>query len=152
LNVKEFKVVNGPELFDKYVGETEKKIRDLFVEAEKDQKENGDAAGLHVIAFDEIDSMCRARGTINSGTRVHDGAVNQLLTKIDGVESLNNKNNNNAKGSYTKEMQEYNATMSEIISAYNLWKEKETQKVSKLKIIIPNDLVSIYNTITQLGK
>lgn len=90
LNVKEFKVVNGPELFDKYVGETEKKIRDLFVEAEKDQKENGDAAGLHVIAFDEIDSMCRARGTINSGTGVHDGAVNQLLTKIDGVESLNN--------------------------------------------------------------
>lgn len=90
LNVKEFKVVNGPELFDKYVGETEKKIRDLFIEAEKDQKENGDDAGLHVIAFDEIDSICRARGTINSGTGVHDGAVNQLLTKIDGVESLNN--------------------------------------------------------------
>ena len=47
-------------------------------------------SGLHVIAFDEIDSICRARGTINSGTGVHDGAVNQLLTKIDGVESLNN--------------------------------------------------------------
>ena len=90
LNVKEFKVVNGPELFDKYVGETEKKIRDLFTEAEKDQQENGDDAGLHVIVFDEIDSICRARGTINSGTGVHDGAVNQLLTKIDGVESLNN--------------------------------------------------------------
>ena len=90
LNVKEFKVVNGPELFDKYVGETEKKIRNLFAEAEKDQKENGEDAGLHVIVFDEIDSICRARGTINSGTGVHDGAVNQLLTKIDGVESLNN--------------------------------------------------------------
>ena len=90
LNVKEFKVVNGPELFDKYVGETEKKIRELFTEAEKDQQENGDDAGLHVIVFDEIDSICRARGTINSGTGVHDGAVNQLLTKIDGVESLNN--------------------------------------------------------------
>lgn len=89
LNVKEFKVINGPELFDKYVGETEKKIRDLFAEAEKDQKENGDEAGLHVLVFDEIDSLCRARGTINSGTGVHDGAVNQLLTKIDGVESLN---------------------------------------------------------------
>ena len=90
LNVKEFKVVNGPELFDKYVGETEKKIRDLFANAEKDQKENGDDAGLHVIVFDEIDSLCRARGTISSGTGVHDSAVNQLLTKIDGVNSLNN--------------------------------------------------------------
>ena len=90
LNVKEFKVVNGPELFDKYVGETEKKIRDLFANAEKDQKDNGDEAGLHVIVFDEIDSLCRARGTVSSGTGVHDSAVNQLLTKIDGVNSLNN--------------------------------------------------------------
>jgi len=89
LNVSEFKVVNGPELFDKYVGETEKKIRDLFANAEKDQKENGDEAGLHVIVFDEIDSLCKARGTVNSGTNVHDSAVNQLLTKIDGVDSLN---------------------------------------------------------------
>ena len=89
LNVAEFKVVNGPELFDKYVGETEKKIRDLFAKAEKDQKENGDEAGLHVIVFDEIDSICKARGTVTSGTGVNDSAVNQLLTKIDGVESLN---------------------------------------------------------------
>ena len=89
LNVAEFKVVNGPELFDKYVGETEKKIRDLFTNAEKDQKENGDEAGLHVIVFDEIDSICKARGTVTSGTGVNDSAVNQLLTKIDGVDSLN---------------------------------------------------------------
>ena len=89
LNVAEFRVVNGPELFDKYVGETEKKIRDLFAKAEKDQKENGDEAGLHVIVFDEIDSICKARGTVTSGTGVNDSAVNQLLTKIDGVESLN---------------------------------------------------------------
>ena len=89
LNVAEFRVVNGPELFDKYVGETEKKIRDLFAKAEKDQKENGDEAGLHVIVFDEIDSICKARGTVTSGTGVNDSAVNQLLTKIDGVEALN---------------------------------------------------------------
>ena len=89
LNCKEFKVVNGPEFFDKYVGESEKKIRELFKEAKKDQEENGDDAGLHVIVFDEIDALCRARGTINSGTGVHDGVVNQLLTEIDGVNSLN---------------------------------------------------------------
>ena len=61
LNVKEFKVVNGPELFDKYVGETEKKIRDLFANAEKDQKDNGDDAGLHVIVFDEIELFSQLR-------------------------------------------------------------------------------------------
>lgn len=53
---------------------------------------------------------------------------------------------------YTKEIQEYNALMSTLTNFYNLWKEEETQKTSKLKIIIPNDLVDIYNTVTQLGK
>jgi vesicle-fusing ATPase len=90
LNAAECKVVNGPELFDKYVGETEKKIRELFSKAEEDQTLNGDESGLHVIVFDEMDSICRARGSINSGTGVHDNAVNQLLAKIDGVEALNN--------------------------------------------------------------
>jgi vesicle-fusing ATPase len=90
LNAAECKVVNGPELFDKYVGETEKKIRELFSKAEEDQQINGDESGLHVIVFDEMDSICKARGSINSGTGVHDNAVNQLLAKIDGVESLNN--------------------------------------------------------------
>ena len=44
---------------------------------------------MHVIVFDEIDSICKARGTVTSGTGVNDSAVNQLLTKIDGVEALN---------------------------------------------------------------
>lgn len=90
LNAEECKVVNGPELFDKFVGETERKIRELFAKAEEDQKLNGDDSGLHVIVFDEIDSICKQRGSIGSGTGVRDDAVNQLLTKIDGVESLNN--------------------------------------------------------------
>ena len=90
LNVREFKVINGPELFDKYVGETEKKIREIFSDAEEDEKENGDNSGLHIIVFDEIDSLCKKRGVVNSETGVHDNAVNQLLTKIDGVDALNN--------------------------------------------------------------
>ena len=90
LNVREFKVINGPELFDKYVGETEKKIREIFSNAEEDEKDNGDNSGLHIIVFDEIDSLCRKRGVINNESGVHDNAVNQLLTKIDGVDALNN--------------------------------------------------------------
>lgn len=90
LDAAECTVVNGPELFDKYVGETERKIRELFVKAEQDEKLNKENSRLHVIVFDEIDSICRTRGTISSGTGVHDSAVNQLLTKIDGVDSLNN--------------------------------------------------------------
>lgn len=91
LDCQEPKIVHGPEVFDKYVGGTEKKIRDLFKEAEQDMKDKGEESKLHIIIFDEIDAICRSRGsTGNSGTGVNDSAVNQLLSKIDGVDSLNN--------------------------------------------------------------
>ncbi|KAI8557794.1 hypothetical protein RHMOL_Rhmol04G0037900 [Rhododendron molle] len=90
LNGKEPKVVNGPEVLSKFVGETEKNVRDLFADAEQDQRTQGDQSDLHVIIFDEIDAICKSRGSTRDGTGVHDSIVNQLLTKIDGVESLNN--------------------------------------------------------------
>ncbi|CAA6655548.1 unnamed protein product [Spirodela intermedia] len=90
LNGKEPKIVNGPEVLSKFVGETEKNVRDLFADAENDQRTKGDQSELHVIIFDEIDAICKSRGSTRDGTGVHDSIVNQLLTKIDGVESLNN--------------------------------------------------------------
>ncbi|KAH1056082.1 hypothetical protein J1N35_034147 [Gossypium stocksii] len=90
LNGKEPKIVNGPEILSKFVGETEKNVRDLFADAENDQRTRGDESDLHVIIFDEIDAICKSRGSTRDGTGVHDSIVNQLLTKIDGVESLNN--------------------------------------------------------------
>ncbi|KAH9561657.1 hypothetical protein CY35_05G034000 [Sphagnum magellanicum] len=90
LNGREPKVVNGPEVLSKFVGETEKNVRDLFADAEKDQKAQGDKSDLHTIIFDEIDAICKTRGSTRDGTGVHDSIVNQLLTKIEGVEALNN--------------------------------------------------------------
>ncbi|XP_059435961.1 vesicle-fusing ATPase [Corylus avellana] len=90
LNGREPKIVNGPEVLSKFVGETEKNVRDLFADAENDQRTRGDESDLHVIIFDEIDAICKSRGSTRDGTGVHDSIVNQLLTKIDGVESLNN--------------------------------------------------------------
>ena len=45
---------------------------------------------LHIIIFDEIDAICKQRGTRQDGTGVADTVVNQLLAKIDGVDALNN--------------------------------------------------------------
>jgi len=90
LTDKEPKVVNGPEILNKYVGQSEENIRMLFADAEEDQKANGENASLHIVIFDEIDAICKQRGSTNTGTGVHDTVVNQLLSKIDGVNSLNN--------------------------------------------------------------
>ena len=90
LNAREPKIVNGPEVLDKYVGESEAKVRRLFAEAEEEEKRMGPNSGLHIIIFDEIDAICKARGSVAGSSGVNDTVVNQLLSKIDGVEQLNN--------------------------------------------------------------
>uniref|UniRef100_A0A0K8TTK0 Vesicle-fusing ATPase n=1 Tax=Tabanus bromius TaxID=304241 RepID=A0A0K8TTK0_TABBR len=90
LNAREPKIVNGPQILDKYVGESEANIRRLFAEAEEEEKRLGPNSGLHIIIFDEIDAICKARGSVAGNSGVHDTVVNQLLAKIDGVEQLNN--------------------------------------------------------------
>ncbi|KAK6640106.1 hypothetical protein RUM43_008383 [Polyplax serrata] len=90
LNAREPKIVNGPQILDKYVGESEANIRRLFAEAEEEEKRLGPNSGLHIIIFDEIDAICKARGSVAGAAGVHDTVVNQLLTKIDGVDQLNN--------------------------------------------------------------
>lgn len=90
-NAESIKVINGPEVLNKYVGASEENIRKLFAEAEKDQKEKGEESGLHLIIFDELDAVCKQRGSgAGGGTGVGDSVVNQLLSKLDGVEQLNN--------------------------------------------------------------
>lgn len=90
LNAREPKIVNGPEILNKFVGGSEEKVRELFADAEAEQREEGDNSMLHIVILDEMDAICKQRGTNTGGTGVSDSVVNQLLSKIDGVDSLNN--------------------------------------------------------------
>ena len=86
LDCNEPKIVNGPSLLSKYVGESEENVRKLFQDAIND---NGNGK-LHLIICDEFDAICRKRGSRNDSTGVNDNVVNQLLSMIDGPKSLNN--------------------------------------------------------------
>ncbi|XP_075245181.1 vesicle-fusing ATPase-like isoform X2 [Convolutriloba macropyga] len=90
LNAREPKIINGPEILNKFVGQSEENVRKLFEDAEEEQKRCGINSGLHIIIFDEIDAICKERGSTGGGTGVHDTVVNQLLSKMDGVNQLNN--------------------------------------------------------------
>lgn len=91
LNAREPKIINGPEVLNKFVGQSEENIRKLFADAEKEYKEKGDESVLHIIIFDELDAVCKQRGSgAVGGTGVGDSVVNQLLSKLDGVDQLNN--------------------------------------------------------------
>eukprot|EP00672_Neobodo_designis_P019068 CAMPEP_0174828162 /NCGR_PEP_ID=MMETSP1114-20130205/1169_1 /TAXON_ID=312471 /ORGANISM="Neobodo designis, Strain CCAP 1951/1" /LENGTH=729 /DNA_ID=CAMNT_0016061873 /DNA_START=36 /DNA_END=2225 /DNA_ORIENTATION=- len=90
LNCREPTIVNGPEIFSKYVGQAEENVRKLFAAAEAEQAAKGDRSSLHLIIFDEFDAICKQRGAVRDSTGVADNVVNQLLSKIDGVNRLNN--------------------------------------------------------------
>lgn len=89
LNARAPKIVNGPEILNKYVGQSEENIRNLFKDAEDEFRAKREESQLHIIIFDEIDAICKKRGSSGSAG-VGDQVVNQLLSKIDGVESLDN--------------------------------------------------------------
>jgi len=77
--------VKGPELLNKYVGETEHKIREVFAKAREKASEDVPV----VIFFDEMDSLFRMRGS-GISSDMEATVVAQFLSEIDGVESLNN--------------------------------------------------------------
>jgi len=72
--------IKGPELLDKYVGESEKGVRDIFEKA----RSNAPA----VIFFDEIDAIATERGRGAGDSGVAERVVSQLLTELDGLEEL----------------------------------------------------------------
>ncbi|GIU99777.1 MAG: proteasome-associated ATPase [Actinomycetota bacterium] len=77
--------IKGPELLNKYVGETERQIRQIFQRAKERSRE-----GLPVIVFfDEMDSIFRTRGS-GISSDVESTIVPQLLSELDGVETLKN--------------------------------------------------------------
>nr|WP_308012762.1 proteasome ATPase [Nocardioides nematodiphilus] len=77
--------IKGPELLNKYVGETERHIRLVFQRA----REKASAGTPVIVFFDEMDSLFRTRGT-GVSSDVENTIVPQLLSEIDGVEALEN--------------------------------------------------------------
>lgn len=77
-----FIAVKGPQLLSMWVGESEKGIREVFKKAKQ--------VAPTIILFDEIDAIAPRRGQ-HSGSHVTETVVNQILTEMDGIESLENE-------------------------------------------------------------
>ena len=74
--------IKGPELLSKWVGESEKGVREIFRKARM--------AAPCIIFFDEIDALVPKRGSGGSDSHVTENVVSQILTEIDGLEELHN--------------------------------------------------------------
>jgi len=73
-----FITVKGPEVFSKFVGESEKFVRNIFRKARQ--------AAPSIIYFDELDAISSVRG-VSEGTALRDSIVNQILVEMDGIEN-----------------------------------------------------------------
>ncbi|HIH98250.1 MAG TPA: CDC48 family AAA ATPase [Thermoplasmata archaeon] len=74
-----FLSIKGPEVFSKWVGESEKAVRELFKKAKQ--------AAPSIVFLDELDAIAPHRG-MREGSHVTETVVNQLLTSMDGLESM----------------------------------------------------------------
>jgi len=74
--------IKGPELLSKWVGESEKGVREIFRKARQ--------AAPCIIFLDEVDALVPRRGNSGSGSHVTENVVSQILTEIDGLEELHN--------------------------------------------------------------
>ncbi len=74
--------IKGPELLSKWVGESEKGVREIFRKARQ--------AAPCIIFLDEVDALVPRRGSVNSESHVTESVVSQILTEIDGLEELHN--------------------------------------------------------------
>ena len=74
--------IKGPELLSKWVGESERGVREIFRKARQ--------AAPCIIFLDEVDSLVPRRGSGNSDSHVTENIVSQILTEIDGLEELHN--------------------------------------------------------------
>jgi len=77
-----FIAIKGPELISKWVGESEKGVREIFRKARQ--------ASPSIIFFDEIDALVPKRGTYTGSSHVTESVVSQILTELDGMEELKN--------------------------------------------------------------
>jgi transitional endoplasmic reticulum ATPase len=75
-----FIAINGPEVLSKWVGESEKAVREIFRKAR--------LSAPCIILIDELDAIAPARGGTDEGTKVTERIVNTLLTEMDGMRSL----------------------------------------------------------------
>lgn len=76
----------------------------------------------------------------------------QLNAMKYSCEQAINESTNKVNTEYMAASQKYQAELEDVLGAFKTWKDEKSQEYSKLKIVIPNSLLGIYNTINSLGK
>ena len=84
--------------------------------------------------------------------RKHREIQAQLNAMKYSCEQAINESTNKVNTEYMAASQKYQAELKDVLGAFKTWKDEKSQEYSKLKIVVPDSLLGIYNTINSLGK
>lgn len=134
---------------DGHLSDARKELKDKTYHPHKVDGEGRDAL---IYTYTPTTSIAMVDNVFYELQKKHREIQAQLNAMKYSCEQAINKSTNKVNTEYMAASQKYQAELKGILGAFKTWKDEKSQEYSKLKIIVPNSLLGIYNTINSLGK
>ena len=134
---------------DGHLSDARKELKDKIYHPHKVDGKGRDAL---IYTYTPTTSMAIVDNVFYELQKKHREIQAQLNAMKYSCEQAINKSTNKVNTEYMAALQKYQAELKGILGAFKTWKDEKSQEYSKLKIIVPNSLLGIYNTINSLGK
>lgn len=134
---------------DGHLSDARKELKDKIYHPHKVDGKGRDAL---IYTYTPTTSMAIVDNVFYELQKKHREIQAQLNAMKYSCEQAINKSTNKVNTEYMAASQKYQAELKGILGAFKTWKDGKSQEYSKLKIIVPNSLLGIYNTINSLGK
>lgn len=134
---------------DGHLSDARKELKDKIYHPHKVDGKDRDAL---IYTYTPTTSIAIVDNVFYELQKKHREIQAQLNAMKHSCEQAINKSTNKVNTEYMAASQKYQAELKGILGAFKTWKDEKSQEYSKLKIIVPNSLLGIYNTINSLGK
>lgn len=134
---------------DGHLSDARKELKDKIYHPHKVDGKSRDAL---IYTYTPTTSIAIVDNVFHELQKKHREIQAQLNAMKYSCEQAINKSTNKVNTEYMAASQKYQAELKGILGAFKTWKDEKSQEYSKLKIIVPNSLLGIYNTINSLGK
>lgn len=134
---------------DGYLSDARKELKDIL---QHPHKVDGKGRDTLIYTYTPIVDVAEVDNVFFELQKKHREIQAQLNAMKYSCEQAINESTNKVNTEYMTASQKYQAGLKDVLGAFKTWKDEKSQEYSKLKIVVPNSLLGIYNTINSLGK
>ena len=134
---------------DGYLSDARKELKDKLQHPHKVDGKGRDAL---IYTYTPTVDVAEVDNVFFELQKKHREVQAQLNAMKYNCEQAINESTNKVNTEYMTALQKYQAELKDVLGAFKTWKDEKSQEYSKLKIVVPNSLLGIYNTINSLGK